>query len=157
MASPLRLTHGMNNAMPTKITTEDTKSPLKANGFQDKQSFTYTFSGGLTMKQFLAISLSVALFCAPLTVQAAEYRNVQPGHSYYLDQWFENQLVTVVGKENGKILIQYKDGAVDWIAPSHLMTRSESRENDGTEIAVATVIGIVALLCAFDAEACKNP
>lgn len=108
------------------------------------------------MKRILSTSLSVAILCAPLTTQAAEFRTIQSGESYYLDKLFENKLVKVLGKENGKIKIQYEDGAVDWVSPSHLLTRSESAVNDGAEIGAAAVLTLGALICIFDNEACKN-
>ena len=65
------------------------------------------------MTRLLVLGLCSLLLLAPVAGHAADYRFVDRGDTYYLDHLFENQLVVVLGKENGWVKVRYLNGAVE--------------------------------------------
>jgi len=104
----------------------------------------------------IALSVSLAILLLPLAAQAADYRFVDRGDTYYLDHLFENQLVVVLGKENGWVKVRYLNGAVEWVAPNRLMTQSQSTANDTAEQVVGTGVFLLALYCLANPAACSD-
>ncbi len=108
------------------------------------------------MTKFLIAGLCSLLLLMPVTSQAADYRFVDRGDTYYLDHLFENQLVVVLGKENGWVKVRYLNGAVEWVAPNRLMTQSQSTANDTAEQVVGTGVFLLALYCLANPAACSD-
>ncbi len=108
------------------------------------------------MKTLLTFTLCLVVGFAPLTASAANYYDVQPGESWYLDEYFENQLVRILGKRNGQIKIGYYEGGTDWVHPSELLTRKESNVDDAVEIGTGLGILTILAICSVNPEACKN-
>jgi hypothetical protein len=108
------------------------------------------------MTRLLVLGLCSLLLLAPVAGQAADYRFVDRGDTYYLDHLFENQLVVVLGKENGWVKVRYLNGAVDWVAPSRLLTQSQSNANDTAEKVVGTGVVLLALFCLANPAACSD-
>lgn len=91
----------------------------------------------------IALFVCLAILLIPLAGQAADYRFVDRGDTYYLDHLFENQLVFVLGKENRWVKVPYQNGAVDWVSPSRLLSHSQSQVNDAAEqIAGGAILGL---------------
>lgn len=108
------------------------------------------------MTRLLVLGLCSLLLLAPVAGHAADYRFVDRGDTYYLDRLFENQLVLVLGKENGWVKVRYLNGAVDWVAPNRLMTQSQSTANDTAEQVVGTGVFLLALYCLANPAACSD-
>ncbi|MBP8116154.1 MAG: hypothetical protein KAY09_00350 [Nitrospira sp.] len=105
------------------------------------------------MTRLLVLGLCSLLLLVPVAGQAADYRFVDRGDTYYLDHLFENQLVIVLGKENGWVKVRYLNGAVEWVAPSRLLTQNQSQANDAAENIVGAGAFLL-LLCLANPEAC---
>lgn len=88
------------------------------------------------MNRIVALGLCLTIVVSPLVSQAVEYRTVDASDAYFLDELFENKLVLVLEKEQGRVKVLHVNGAVDWVAPDRLLTQSESSANDTVEQAV---------------------
>lgn len=108
------------------------------------------------MTRLLVLGLCSLLLLAPVAGHAADYRFVDRGDTYYLDHLFENQLVIVLGKENGWVKVRYLNGAVEWVAPARLMTQSQSSVNDTAEKVIVPTIALLALFCLANPAACSD-
>ncbi len=108
------------------------------------------------MRTILTVTLCFIVGFAPVTVSAANYNEIQRGETWHLDKIFENQLVQILGKSNGRIKVGYLDGGVDWVHPSELLTRYQSNVDDAGETAVGLGIAAIILICGFNPESCKD-
>lgn len=108
------------------------------------------------MTRLLVLGLCSLLLLAPVAGHAADYRFVDRGDTYYLDHLFENQLVVVLGKENGWVKVRYLNGAVEWVGPSRLLTQSQSNANDTAEKVIVPTIALLALFCLANPAACSD-
>lgn len=103
--------------------------------------------------RLLILGLCSLLLLSPVAGQAADYRFIDRDDIYYLDHLFENQLVVVLSKQNGWVKVRYLNGAVEWVAPSRLLTQSQSQANDAAENLVGAGAFLL-LLCLANPEAC---
>lgn len=103
--------------------------------------------------RLLILGLCSLLLLSPVAGQAADYRFIDRSDIYYLDHLFENQLVVVLSKQNGWVKVRYLNGAVEWVAPSRLLTQSQSQANDAAENLVGAGAFLL-LLCLTNPEAC---
>lgn len=108
------------------------------------------------MKTLFTYGLCLIVLLVPVSGMAAQYRDIQPGETWYLDELFDNELVLVRGKRNGMIKVQFNSGGIDWVRPSQLLTNSQSRADDAGEGIVATGIAIILLACLANPEACES-
>lgn len=108
------------------------------------------------LHRIVALCLCLTIVLSPLLSQAVEYRTVERGDTYFVDELFENKLVLVLGKEGGRVKVLHVDGGVDWVAPERLMTRSESSLNDGVEQAAGVGLLLVGLVCLANPAVCTD-
>lgn len=106
-----------------------------------------------------SILLGIIFTLVVQTVLAVDIRYIERGDTYYLYKVVgENDLVVVqyVDKENNRVKIRYVNGAVDWVAPSKLLTQSESDEADFKTRAAGTAVAVAAFVCLVNPDACKD-
>ena len=108
------------------------------------------------MRTILTVTLCLVVGFAPVTVSAANYNEIQRGETWHLDKIFENQLVQILGKRNGRIKVGYLDGGVDWVHPSELLTRYQSNVDDAGETLAGLGIATIILICGFNPDSCKD-
>lgn len=108
------------------------------------------------MNRTVALCLCLIVVLSPVISQAVEYRTVDPGDIYYLDELFENKQVLVLRKDRGRVKVLHVDGAVDWITPNRLLTQRESTLNDTAETMVGLGMLFVGMVCLANPAACKG-
>lgn len=109
----------------------------------------------------LAITLTLFGSLVTHTAIGVDVQGIQPGDVYYLYQPIgENDRVVVkyVDPQNGRVKIQYlSTGAVDWVAPSKLLTQSDSDRADVETQVMGTALVLGLIGCAANPDACKQP
>ena len=98
------------------------------------------------MNRIVALGVCLVILLSPLMSYAVEYRTVDPGDLYYLDEFLENKQVLVIGKDRGRVKVLHVNGAVDWVTANRLLTQSESTLNDTMETIGIFGLGFAALL-----------
>lgn len=106
--------------------------------------------------RMIALLLCLMILFSPLVSQAVEYRSIDPGDTYFLDELFENKLVMVLGKDRGRVKVVFVNGAVDWVTPNRLLTQSESTLNDSAEQIVGLGALLVGMVCLANPSACTG-
>lgn len=74
---------------------------------------------------------------------AAPIGSIDVGDSYYINNLLsENDYVVVVriDRSSGLVKVRYASGGTDWVRPSQLLTRSQSRTTDAAQAVVGTAI-----------------
>lgn len=107
----------------------------------------FLLSFGMVHNFLLALSLS----------------EVRVGGVYYHDEWNNNNRVKALSIHGNRVEIQYLEGPnigeIDRVYPSDLLTKSDSdkeaAEDFGQGVAI-TAIGIAAVVCTFNPEACET-
>ncbi|GLS28193.1 hypothetical protein [Marinibactrum halimedae] len=96
-------------------------------------------------------------------VLALNLSDIRVGGIYYHNEWNNNNRVKALSIHGTRVEIQYLEGPhsgeIDRVYPGDLLTKSDSdkeaAEDFGEGVAI-TAIGIAALVCVFNPDACKT-
>lgn len=107
------------------------------------------------MRTVIRTGILATSLLASGVVGAADIRDIRVGGGYYLYRALENNVLVravEVDHRNGRVLVQYSNGAVDWVSPQALLTQSQSDQADvGTAVA-----GVALIACMLNPKACEE-
>ncbi|MGO1120191.1 hypothetical protein ACTL6U_15910 [Rhodovibrionaceae bacterium A322] len=101
-------------------------------------------------RSVLVLFLSVSLLVSPVA-KAEDINLIDVGDTYYINNLLsENDLVVVrrIDKSRGLVKVSYAKGGTEWVEPSKLLRRSQSRQADQKE-AVAGMVAVGGVLWAI--------